>query len=177
MVCPECGERNPEGAVRYVKCGTSSAAFDHMKKALSICALLVLVAGEAGGCPVCVYQRLMPTWKVFVALRVFAVCIIAGAVLNEMRVLGVFFVYEVVYYSLWWLAIEYIYLDLVEFLVPAFFLILSLGIPAVLVLKFVGRFKWFRREPDRGVSWKRALLIIPAMVLVYIAEGIITAGL
>lgn len=148
-----------------------------MKKSLPICALLILVAGEAVGCPYCVYNRVMPTWTVFAALRVFAVCVVAGAVLKEWRILGVFIAYEVLYYHLWRFAVWESYSDLAAILAIPFLLVLSLGVPAALVLKFVGRFEWFRRTPERDVSWTRALLIIPAMLLLQVAEGLVTAGL
>jgi len=148
-----------------------------MKKIIPVC-LLLLVASEALACPGCTYERVMPTWPVFAALRLMAVCAIAFTVLDLVRTVEGFIVYEVLYFFAWRMAVWYshpaVAEGFVEWLALGFLLVLSAGVPAVMVIKWIGRFKWFRLKPGEGVSWRRALLIIPVFFLIAVVEGIVT---
>lgn len=150
-----------------------------MRKTLPICVALLFVATEAMACPECTYQRVMPTWPIFAAARILAICAIAFTVLDVVRAVEVFIVYEVSYFFAWRMAVWYLHLavsgGLVQWLAVGALLILSAGIPAALVLKLISSLEWFRRKPDRCVSWKRALLVLPVFYAIAVVEGMITS--
>jgi hypothetical protein len=152
-----------------------------MKRSITISVLLMFVGVDLLACPACAYNRAMPTWFFFMALRLFAVCIISFAVLDVVRTLQVFLVYEVLYLYLWPFALYYSFPFPKSSVSPelaavanVYVLIVETGILAAILLKILGRFKWFRRDPKIGVSWARASLIIPATFLITIIESLIT---
>jgi hypothetical protein len=122
----------------------------------------------------------MPTWSVFAAARLLVVCAVAVGVLDVVRTLEAFTVYEVLYFFAWrravWFAHPAVSGPVVEWLASGCLLVLGSGVLAAITLKLVGRFKWVRPDTERGISWKRALLIIPATSLISVAEVMITCG-
>lgn len=149
-----------------------------MKRVLPVCALLVLLAGEALACPGCTYERVMPTWALFAAIRLLVVCGLAFSVLDVVRTLEAFLVYELMYVQAWRMAIGYAHPavsgDLVEWLALGVLLVLSAGVPAAILLRQLGRFAWFVRTPGRGVSWRRALMMVPAFFVIAVVQGLVT---
>ncbi len=123
-------------------------------------------------------RRVTPTWPIFTGVRLVAICAIAFTVLDVVRTAEAFIVHEVAYFFAWRFAVWYSHPAVAEgfmaWLALAGFLILSAGIPAAIVLKLIGRFKWFRRKPDQDVSWKRALLVVPVFFAIAMVEGIVT---
>jgi hypothetical protein len=129
---------------------------------LIITIFLILTATEAWACPGCTVRAFMPFWPCFLVLRLWAIRLIGNAVLKPIRLLGVFFVYEVLYFFIW---IFLIYSGL-----PILLVVFYIGVPSALLLKCIGRFCWFRKNEDQGVSWKRAVSVIPVMFLIAWAE-------
>jgi len=142
-----------------------------------MCAFLALVATDAIACPACTYERVMPTWVLFASLRLLAVCVIGLAVLDVVRMLEAFVAYEVAYFYAWRLAVWYSHPAVSEGTVAmcsaVLLFALEAGIPAAIVLRGLSRFRHFIRTPGARVSWKRAILVVPAMSLVALAQHVV----
>ena len=140
--------------------------------------MLAMVASDALACPVCTYERVMPGWVLFAAFRFLVVIIVMFAVLDAVRVVEAFIVYEIIYFYAWRYAVWYSHPAVtdgpMEILYSSALFLLSAGVPAALLAYGLGRLKWFRKEPDRGVSWKRAILVVPAMFLLSLMQSIMT---
>ena len=130
--------------------------------------LLILSATEAWACPGCTVKAFLPFWPCFLVLRLWAIRLIGNAVLKPVRLLGVFLAYEVLYFFIWNFLIWWGFSNSLGALI--LLVVFYIGIPSALLLKCIGRFRWFRKNEDRGVSWKRAVFVTPAMFLIAVAE-------
>ena len=150
-----------------------------VKKIVLICVLLFF-AGDVLACPGCTYAGVMPTWPIIVLLRLVAVCAVAYRVLDVVRTLEAFLLYEVLYFFGWMMAVWYSHPAVssgpVLYLAFGFFLVLSAGVAATFALKWIGRFRFFRCSPDRGISWRRALLMVPVSVLITLLQGFLMSA-
>ena len=126
-------------------------------------------------CPICSYNRVMPTWLLFVALRLLFVLTISLRRLDLVRTLGAFGLFEIAYYYAWRAAVWYshpaVAVGDVAQLATGSFIVLSLGIPAALFLFGLSRMPYFRGAETVTLSWKRTLLLIPCMYAVAYAQG------
>jgi uncharacterized membrane protein YesL len=147
-------------------------------KRILLASPLFLVASEALACPQCTYDRAAPTWFLFATLRILVVCAISFKVLDVVRTVEAFIVYELGYFFAWRVAVWYSHPAVSEGLIVwlglGFLLVLSAGFPAVIVLKWISKIEWFRRTPDKDISWRRALMIVPAFFMIAITEAFLT---
>ncbi len=118
----------------------------------------------------------MPTWYLFVALRLAVVVIVARGRLDPVRVLGVFVFFEALYLFLWKFLVWFSHPDtsegLVENLAMVGLLILSAGIPAVILLWGVSRIGYFRGKAAPKMTVRRCLLITPFLFILAILQGL-----
>jgi len=132
-------------------------------------------------CPGCTYNIIDPTWFYFAAARIAVICYAADRRMSLLRVLGLFCVYEAVYYYLVHLAIWYAHPAVSEGLAitvaTASLIVLTIGLPAVGVLKLASRFRFFRGTSPMPTTWGRAFLVVPMLIAVEILEtAIINSG-
>jgi uncharacterized membrane protein YesL len=127
-------------------------------------------------CPVCNYDRVMPTWAIFTSLRLLVVLAIAYRRLDLVRTLGAFAAFEAAYYYAWRLAVWYshpaVAEGFIQWLALASLLVLSIGIPAALFLFGISRVSYFRGSQSVPLTRKRASLLLPAMFILAVIQGI-----
>jgi hypothetical protein len=118
-----------------------------------------------------------PTWFYFAAARIAVICYVADRRMNLLRVLGLFCVYEAIYYYLVHIAIWYSHPAVsdgtVMTLATASLIILTIGLPAVVLFKLVSRLQFFRGAATMTTTWGRSLLIIPMLIGVSALETFI----
>ncbi len=135
-----------------------------------IAALIVLA------CPVCNYDRVMPTWVAFASLRLLVVLAAAYRRLDLVRTLGAFVAFEVAYYYAWRLAVWYshpaVAEGFIEWLALASLLVLSIGVPAAFFLFGLSRVPYFRGSYSVPLTVKRAALLLPAMGMLAVIQGL-----
>ncbi len=128
-------------------------------------------------CPGCTYSLIEPTWFYFAAARIAIICYVADRRMNLLRVLGLFCVYEAIYYYLVHIAIWYAHPAVsdgtVMTLATASLIILTIGLPAVVLFKLVSRLQFFRGAATMTTTWGRSLLIIPMLIGVSALETFI----
>lgn len=101
---------------------------------------------------------------------------IAFSVLDVVRTLQVFVLYELLYYHLWRISVWGSYSEsrLSEWMTGIFHLATTLGIAAAVVLWAIGRIEWFRRRGSSGVTRTRAMGVALAMTVISVVEGVAT---
>jgi hypothetical protein len=127
-------------------------------------------------CPVCTYNRVMPTWMFFATLRLLLVLAVSYRRLDLIRTLGAFLLFEVGYYYAWMLAVWYshpaVTEGLVEWFALTFFIALSIGIPSAIFLWGLSRVPYFRGKQTIVLTRKRTLLLLPVMFLLAVIQGL-----
>ena len=127
-------------------------------------------------CPQGTYDRVADTWFLYAALRILIVLLVSAKRLDVVRTLGLFALYEAVYLFLWrffvWFSHPAVSSGGVTAVFMILLLILSLGVPAVFLLRKASRIKYFRGNCTSELTLKRSLLIIPFSFLLAILQGV-----
>ncbi|MEZ0276893.1 MAG: hypothetical protein ACAH88_18430 [Roseimicrobium sp.] len=127
-------------------------------------------------CPECNYERVLPTWVIFTSLRLLVTLAVAHRRLDLVRTLGAFIAFEVVYYHTWKLVVWYshpaVAEGVVEWVAIGSLFLLSIGIPAVAVLLGLSKTAYFRARQPVRLTVKRAVLLLPAMFILAVIQGL-----
>ena len=127
-------------------------------------------------CPVCTYDRVMPTWFLFVAFRAVAILLLMRGRMDPIRLLGAFILFEGAYLYAWrffvWFSHPAVSEGAVEILSMIGLLVLSAGLPAAVFLWMVSRIRYFRGKSDLMISFRRCLAIIPIFFVLSLAQGL-----
>lgn len=127
-------------------------------------------------CPACTYDWVFPTWLVFASLRLLIVLAVSYRRLDLVRTLGAFVAFEIGYFYAWRLAVWYSHPAVAEGLVAwgalACLIILSVGAPAVIFLLGLARLPYFRASQPVPLTGRHALLLVPAMFLLSLIQGL-----
>jgi len=116
-------------------------------------------------CPQCTYDRAFPTWYFFAAIRLVVVLLICKGRLDLVRILGLFALFEAAYFVAWrflvWFSHPAVSDGAIGVIAMAGLLVISAGVPAVVVLWQASKVAYFRKPDTTRLSLKRALLLIP----------------
>jgi hypothetical protein len=127
-------------------------------------------------CPVCTYDRVMPTWYFFVAIRAVIVLLLTRGRMDAIRLLGAFILFEGAYLYAWrffvWYSHPAVAEGLVENLSMIGLLVLSAGLPAAVFLWLVSRIRYFRGKSDLMMSFRRCLAIVPMFFALSVVQGL-----
>jgi hypothetical protein len=128
-------------------------------------------------CPQCTFNRFMPSWYVFILLRLAAVFVIARPRLDVVRVLAVAATLEVGYFYLWRIGVVAGYRrDFEEALPPIeifsewFSWIFQLGLIHVAVIAGLARFGFFKVRDAPSFLFRRCLLMIPCFLAIHFLQ-------
>jgi hypothetical protein len=131
-------------------------------------ALLILA------CPYCTYAQFEPTWILFASLRLLAVLAISYRRLDLVRTLGAFVLFEVGYFYAWrqvvWYSHPAMSEGIVEWIALGGLVVLSIGLPAACLLYILSRASYFRLPQATRFTRARALLLMPAMLVIAVAH-------
>ncbi len=137
--------------------------------------LLFFSCAEALACPACSYERMLVWYPTVVCIRLAVVPFLIANRLDFVRVLGVFVGYEVFWYFAYcfalWFAHPAVGVGFTQAAASIGFFLLQHGVPGAALLFLLGRFRCFRRTPDRGLPWWQALLYIPAVMIIRALAG------
>jgi hypothetical protein len=126
-------------------------------------------------CPICTYDRVMPTWYVFVAVRAAIVLFLARGRMDPVRLLGVFMLFEIFYFYAWrflvWYSHPAVSEGTVETLSLTGLLALTAGLPAAFLLWLVSRFRYFRGKSEAKLSLRRCFGIVPLFFVLAAVQG------
>jgi hypothetical protein len=126
-------------------------------------------------CPVCTYDRVMPTWWLFVVLRATVVLLIARGRMDPIRLLGAFMLFEGFYFFAWRFLVWYSHPAVSEGTVMTTsmigLIVFSVGLPAAIFLWSISRIKYFRAKAERQMTFRRWLLILPVFFVLTIIQG------
>lgn len=127
-------------------------------------------------CPVCTYDRVMPTWYLFVAIRAVIVLLLARGRMDPIRLLGAFILFEVAYLYAWrffvWYSHPAVAEGTVERLSMIGLLVLSAGLPAAVFLRLVSRVRYFRGKFEPKMTFRRCLALVPMFLVLSLAQGL-----
>jgi hypothetical protein len=127
-------------------------------------------------CPVCTYDRVMPTWFLFVAIRAVAVLLLTQGRMDPIRLLGAFILFEGANLYAWRFFVWYSHPSIAEGTVGTLsmigLLVLSAGLPAAVFLWLVSRIRYFRGKSDLKMSFRRCLAIVPMFFVLSLAQGL-----
>ena len=117
----------------------------------------------------------MPSWYVFVLLRLAAVFFVARPRLDAVRTLGVFAGIEVAYFFLWRMGVVTWYDEYdarpMEVFGAWFTVIFQLGIVHALILIMMSRVKYFQPGGDPKFRMRRAFLTLPLFVAIHFSQS------
>lgn len=115
-------------------------------------------------CPNCSYDRVLPGWVAFAALRLAIIAAVSLKRFDLVRIVGAFVLYEIVYYYLWSAAIWYshpaVSEGLVQYLALGVLLLISSGLPAALLLWAARKSSYLRGNATEPFTKTRAILLI-----------------
>lgn len=132
--------------------------------------LLLASCAEAMACPGCNYERFLTWYPQVVCLRLGVASLLAVNRLDFVRVLGVFVGYEILWYYghiyAGWYAHPLGGVTLIRAAATVVYLLLEVGAPGAALLWLVGRSRFFRRTPEKGLPWWQAALYVPAAIAI-----------
>ena len=127
-------------------------------------------------CPTCTFNRFVPSWYVFVLLRLAAVFFIARPRLDVVRTLGFFAVFEVAYFFLWRLGVITWYDEYdarpIEVFGAWFTVIFQLGVVHALILITMSRQSYFQMSGVPKFRMRRAFLILPLFLVIHFTQSL-----
>lgn len=127
-------------------------------------------------CPVCTYERVMPSWALFAVIRLIIIGAVSIKRFDLVRILGVFAIYEVVYYYLWRLAVWYshpaVSEGIHEIIALGFLLFISFGIPVALILLQANKSEYLKGNTTMKFSKRRAFIVIGSFACLAIYQGL-----
>jgi hypothetical protein len=134
-------------------------------------------------CPQCTFNRFMPSWYVFILLRLAAVFVIARPRLDVVRVLAVAAVLEVGYFYLWRIGIVAGYrriyeepLPPIEIVSESFSWIFQLGLIHVAVLAGLARVGFFKVRDAPIFKFRRSFLVIPCFLAIHFLQLLVASS-
>ena len=120
--------------------------------------------------PGCSYERFVVWYPPLVCIRLAVVPFLTINRLDFIRVLGVFVGYEDFWYygyryAMWYShpAVGY---GFVQAVATFGYTLLKVGALGAGLLYLLGRARFFRRTPDRGLPWWQAALYVPAAIAI-----------
>ena len=132
--------------------------------------LLLVGCAELMACPGCSYERFVVWYPPLVCIRLAVVPFLTINRLDFIRVLGVFVAYEVLWYYGYRYAMWYSHPAVGDGFVQAVatfgYSLLEVGALGAGLLYLLGRTRFFRRTPDRGLPWWQAALYVPAAIAI-----------
>jgi len=115
-------------------------------------------------CPTCTFNRFVPSWYLFVLLRLAAVFVVCRGRLDPVRTLGIVALYEIPYFYLWRYSIVDMYAENIQGHVThpfagLFTTAFELGIFHLVTLIAVSRLRLFAPPALARFTIRRAFLV------------------
>jgi hypothetical protein len=118
----------------------------------------------------------MPTWLIFVAMRLAIVAFLARGRMDPVRMLGAFAAFEVAYLFAWrwlvWYSHPAVSGGMIESLALVILIGVSVGLPAVAFLWFISRLKYFQGKHTSRMTFRRCLVLIPCFFILSLVQGL-----
>lgn len=114
-------------------------------------------------CHGCTYERVFPTWVAFAIIRLSIILILSLRRFDPIRILGVFALYELVFFYAWQEAVRFSAISdsaigmIASIILTAF---LSFGFPAAIILVRANRYKYMKGNSSIVFSKKRAAFLV-----------------
>ena len=131
-------------------------------------------------CPNCTYSAYFPLWKLFAGFRLLAVLAIGFRSFDPIRLLGLFALFEVAYFFLWKVGVWFSHPAVIDGL-PSYIaligvIILAIGVPAALLMRFASKLKYFRKPEADQFSWMQVIALVACLFVISFVEGNVAAS-
>lgn len=133
-------------------------------------------------CPQCTFNRFMPSWYLFILLRLAAVFVIARPRLDVVRVIAIAASLEVGYFYLWRIGVFAGYRRIHEDAIPPveiasewFSWIFQIGLIHLVVLIVLARIEFFRVRDAPIFELRQSFRVIPCFLAIHFLQFLVAS--